>query len=66
LAVSSTRLTTTAPEMPMPDLPVLVEADSLELGDIGTRAREAGGTCVVEPLARGLRVSARLPLSLAG
>ena len=47
-------------------LQVEVEGEGLELGGIGTRAREAGGTCVVEPLAGGLRVSARLPLTLAG
>jgi signal transduction histidine kinase len=45
---------------------VEVEGDGLELGGIGSRAREVGGTCVVESLGAGLRVSARLPLTLGG
>jgi signal transduction histidine kinase len=47
-------------------LEVDVEGDALELGGIGMCAREVGGTCVVEPLAGCVRVSARLPLTLAG
>ena len=45
---------------------VEIEGDAIEPGVIGIRAREVGGTCVVEPLADGVRVSARLPLALGG
>lgn len=45
---------------------VEIEGDAIEPGVIGTHAREVGGTCVVERLADGVRVSARLPLALGG
>ncbi|WP_169542249.1 sensor histidine kinase [Solirubrobacter soli] len=47
-------------------LEVAVEGDGLALGGIGTCAREVGGTCVLEPLPGGVRISARLPLALGG